>query len=124
MSEDTTRQLPSSEERILKAISGIDERFSEIRAEMNRGFTEMRAEMNERFTAIENEVAATRRAFNTRISSLEEQAAERSRETRPIWEELLMRVKKMDGKLGVLALDLLDQRAEINDLKNHLPPAA
>jgi len=113
MSEDTTRQLPSSEERILSAISEMDGRL-----------IEMRTEMNERFTAIENEVAATRRAFNTRISSLEEQAAERSRETRPIWEELLMRVKKMDGKLGVLALDLLDQRAEINDLKNHLPPAA
>jgi hypothetical protein len=107
MSEDTTRQLPSSaEDRIMSAIA------------------EMRAEMNERFAAVENEIAATRRAFNTRISSLEEQAAERSRETRPIWEELLMRVKKMDGKLGVLALDLLDQRAEINDLKNHLPPAA
>ena len=107
MSEDTTRQLPSSaEDRIMGAIAV------------------MRAEMNERLAAVENEIAATRRAFNTRISSLEEQAAERSRETRPIWEELLMRVKKMDGKLGVLALDLLDQRAEINDLKTHLPPAA
>lgn len=124
MSEDTTRQLPSSEERILKAISGIDERFLEIRAEMNRGFTEMRAEMNERFTAIENEVAATRRAFNTRISALEEQAAERSRETRPIWEELIARVTMIDTKLDVLGQDILDQRAEIVMLKKRLPPAA
>lgn len=107
MSEDTTRELPSSaEERIMMAIA------------------EMRAEMTARFTAIENEVAATRRAFNTRISSLEEQASERARETRPIWEETLARVTKIDSKLGVSAVDLLDQRGEIELLKKCLPPAA
>jgi hypothetical protein len=115
MSEETTQHLPSSaEERIMPAIA-------EMRDEMNEKLAEMRIEMNERFTAIETEVAATHHAFNTRISSLEEQAAERARETRQIWDEVLASVKKIDSKLGVIALDLLDQRREIELLKKQLP---
>lgn len=114
MSEDTTRHLPSSsEERIMHAIA-------ELRADMNARFTKT----DERLNEVVTELAATRRAFDIRTSALEEQAAARTRETRPLWEEVLARVTKIDNKFDVVAAEMLDQRADIEMMKKRLPPAA
>lgn len=91
MSEDTTRHLPNFEARMIAELS------------------DMRAEMRAEFRQIAD-----------RLVHLEDQAAARSRETRPLWEAVLARVTKMDSKLDLIAADLLDQRAETDMLKKRL----
>ena len=74
-----------------------------------------------------SELAALREgmmALNGRVSILEEKVDARLRETRPIWESVLERLKMMDAKFDVFAHEMLEMRAEINVIKKRVPPAA
>ena len=101
MSEDTTERLNndggSFETRVLTALAAINSRLDS---------------MDSRLTALERKVDA-----------LEEKVDARLRETRPIWEAVLERLKVMDAKFDVFAHDMLEMRAEIVLLKKHLPAA-
>jgi hypothetical protein len=58
-----------------------------------------------------------------RLSALEEKVDARLRETRPIWENVLSQLEKIDSKLNVLARDLLDTRGDVEMFKKRLPAA-
>ena len=65
-----------------------------------------------------------------RLTSLEEKVDARLKETRPIWEAVLLRLEKietrldkMDSKFDVVAAQLLDMRGDVELLKKR-PPAA
>lgn len=106
MSEDTTRDLPPFEERIIAAIA-------EMRAEMRDEFTALRREFDTRMTALE-----------ARVVALEVKVDARLRETRPIWENVLTQIKLIGAKLTVFGKDLVEVRAETELLKQRMPPAA
>ncbi|MDQ3258728.1 MAG: hypothetical protein M3R15_33480 [Acidobacteriota bacterium] len=117
MNEDTTQQLPAFEARIIAAIA-------EMRAEMSERLTAIEGEISERLTAIEGEVAATkgevaatRQAFHTRISTLEEKADERARETRPLWEEMRATLEEIRLQLNEALRDLMATRTRVARLK-------
>lgn len=74
--------------------------------------------------SFEARILAELRTLNSRLIVLEEKVDARLRETRPIWEAVLTRVELIDGKIDVLARDILTSRAEVDLLKKHLPPAA
>ena len=63
-------------------------------------------------------------ALETKVDRLEEKVDARLQETRPIWEAVLSRLEVIDSKLGVLGLDLLETRADVELLKKRQPPAA
>jgi hypothetical protein len=63
-------------------------------------------------------------SFGGRLASLEEKVDARLHDTRPIWEAVLARLEKIETKLDVLGLDLLDTRADVDLLKKRVPPAA
>lgn len=74
-----------------------------------------------------SELAALRdgmSGLDRRLSSLEEKVDARLRETRPIWEAVLERLKVMDAKFDAFAHDMYEMRAEIILLKKRQPPAA
>lgn len=83
MNEDMTRDLPQSR--------SFEERiFAEL--------TGMRAELAQ---------------LNVRLTSLEEKVDRRLQETRPIWENVLADIKRMDTKLDQIVLDLYNQRTSL-----------
>ncbi|MBA3321300.1 MAG: hypothetical protein H0T45_07610 [Pyrinomonadaceae bacterium] len=109
MSEEEIKQFSPFEQRVLAA-------FAELRVEMNN----LRVEMNNRFDETNNRIDA----LDGRLTALEDKVDARLRETRPIWENVLTRVKLIDAKLDVLGKDLIEVRAETDLLKQRLPPAA
>jgi len=102
MEDETTRPPPAFEARMMAVIM------------------EMRTEMRERLTAIEGEVAATRQAFHTRLTALEEKVDSRLRETQPIWEGIKVQLDRVESKLDVFATDtsalLLETRTDLSQV--------
>jgi len=94
MNEDTKRNLPSFEERIIAA-------FNELRREMQGEFA----------------------ALHTRLDELENRVDRRLMRTEPLWENMRDDIRLMNSKLDVIAIDLLTTRAETTTLKKHLPAA-
>ena len=123
MSEEETKQFSPFEQRVLAAFAELRVEMNNLRVEMNNRFDETNNRIDAldgRLTALENKVDA----LDGRLTVLEDKADARLRETRPIWENVLAQVKMIDTKIDVLALDLLEMRAETNLLKKRLPPAA
>ncbi len=81
-----------------------------------------------------NELAAMRvemTTMNNRLIALEDKVDARLRETRPIWEGVQLRLDKIDptlkemsSHLKLLARDSFQLRARVEELEEHLPPAA
>ncbi len=69
--------------------------------------------------------------MNGRLAALEDKVDARLRETRPIWEAVQARLdkieptlKEMASHLKLLAKDSFQLRARIEELAEHIPPAA
>ena len=103
MSEDLTRNLPSSfEERVLAELSAIRQELAEQRG--------MVAQVDARLTALEEKVDA------------------RLRETRPIWEGALARLTGIESELNglnrqfrSLIADLFQMRVRVEKLEESQP---
>jgi predicted nuclease with TOPRIM domain len=107
MSEESTGRLNdggSFESKVL-------EQFAALRESVNS--------LGGRLSGIEERLSSV----EVRLSELEEKVDARLRETRPIWENVLSQLEKIDSKLNVLGLDLLDTRGDVEMLKKR-PPAA
>jgi predicted nuclease with TOPRIM domain len=100
----------------------------------------MSEEQTERFeggTPFEIRVLRELTNLNNRLSTLEEKVDSRLKETRPIWEAVLLRLDSMDNRLNsvdtrlekvedkfaTVAEELLDMRTDIGRLKKRLPAA-
>lgn len=89
MSEESTRDMPdarSFEERVFARFDAMEARFDA---------------MDIRFNKLE-----------TRLIALEDKVDARLRETRPIWEAMKMQLDKIESKMDVIAVELLDMRAD------------
>ena len=73
-----------------------------------------------RLTAIEGRVAS----LELQVRALDEKVDARLRDTRPIWESVLSKLKMIDGKFDVHAHDMLELRAKMRELEQRVPPAA
>jgi len=95
MEDETTRQLPAFEARMMATLG-------ELRAELREQFSTT----NARLTALEEKAEA-----------LEEKVDSRLRETRPIWEGMKAQLDRIESKLGVFATDtsalLLETRTDL-----------
>ena len=91
MEDETTRQLPAFEARMMAA------------------FGELRAELREQFSMT-----------NARLTALEEKVDSRLRETRPIWEGMKAQLDRVESKLDVFATDtsalLLETRTDLSQV--------
>ncbi|MDQ3686609.1 MAG: hypothetical protein M3430_13575, partial [Acidobacteriota bacterium] len=88
MSEECTRDLPeqSFQERVLAELAAI------------RGDV----------AAIRHDIAA----LDGRLTTLEEKVDRRLQETRPIWQDVLARIGKLDTKFDLVIKELYDVRAD------------
>lgn len=118
MNEDTTRDMNarSFEERIFTELAAMRVEAAAMRVEFNARFDAVEA----RLTMVEN-----------RLTTLEDKVDTRLRETRPIWEGVQARLDKIDATLKemashlkLLAKDSFQIRARVEELEEHLPPAA
>ncbi len=124
MSEDLTRNLPSSfEERVLAGLTTI-------RQEQATQFAALRQEQATQLAALSQEQAAQREmighlndrfnSLDVRLTSLEEKVDARLRETRPIWEGMKAQLDRVESKLDVFATDtsalLLETRTDLSQV--------
>jgi chromosome segregation ATPase len=131
MSEEITRGLPQDGvERILARLDSIDARLDNI---------------EHRLTNVENRLSA----LEGRVDGLEDKVDRRLQETRPIWEQVLVRLdgveskmqtlegevaglreemragfNKIEGHMLTLALDVLDVRTDQRNLKQRMDELA
>ena len=105
MNEEITQNIPdgrSFEERVFARFDALEARF------------------DSRLDALD----ANMRDMNTRLTALEERVDQRLKETRPIWEQVLVRLDGMDARLDKFDarlarveknLDYLKRKARIYD---------
>ena len=121
--ENPTQEQPRSfEERLFARLDAIEARFA--------------SEMSEVKTRL-GSVEARLSIVESRLDKLEEKVDARLRETRPIWEGVLMRLDAMDERFNAIEekvdnfnryfqefyKDMIDMRSRINKLEDIvLPP--
>lgn len=92
MSEDVTRGLPQDGvERILARLDSFDARF-----------TTLEDKVENRLSNVEN-----------RLSTLEEKVDRRLQETRPIWEQVLVRLDGVESRVQTLEGGVTELREEM-----------
>lgn len=92
MSEETTRNLPQDGvERILARLDSLDARL-----------TAFEEKVDNRFSNVEN-----------RLSTLEEKVERRLQETRPIWEQVLVRLDGVETRVQTLEGEVSGLREEM-----------
>ncbi|MBC7932881.1 MAG: hypothetical protein H7Z38_20150 [Rubrivivax sp.] len=120
MSEDLTRNLPQDGlERILARLDSIDSRLGNIESRLS--------DVENRLSTVEN-----------RLSTLEDRVDRRLQETRPIWEQVLVRLDNLEGvvstlreefrtglrrferQVALLAADVMQVRADQRDLDKRM----
>jgi hypothetical protein len=74
--------------------------------------------------SFESRVLTELSGLSERMSALEDKVDAPLHDTRPIWEAVLSRLELIDSKLGILGLDMLEMRGEVDLLKKRQPPAA
>jgi chromosome segregation ATPase len=117
MSEDTTRNLPSSfEERVLSEFAALNARMGSMETRMDSMETRM-GSMESRMGSMES-----------RLTSLENKVEARLRETRPIWESVQAHMKEVEKQLDILnrqfkrfIQDLFELRARVERLEDSQP---
>ena len=95
MSEDITRGLPQDGvERILARLDSIDVRLDSI---------------EHRLANVENRLSA----LEVRVDALEDKVDRRLQETRPIWEQVLVRLDGVESKVQTLEGGVTELREEM-----------
>jgi len=145
MSEDTTRNLPSSfEERVLSEFAALNARMGSMETRMGSMETRM-SSMETRMSSMETRMDSmetrmdsmearmgsmeTRMgSMESRLTSLEDKVDARLRETRPIWESVQAHMKEIEKQLDILnrqfkrfIQDLFELRARVERLEDSQP---
>jgi len=97
-------------------FSTLENRFSALENRSAVGFNSVES----RLTSIEGRVTS----LELKVTALDEKVDARLRDTRPIWEAVLSRLQIIDRKFDVHAHDMLELRAQMELLRERVPPAA
>ncbi|MCP9496188.1 MAG: hypothetical protein MSG64_17200 [Pyrinomonadaceae bacterium MAG19_C2-C3] len=126
MNEDTTRDLPaqSFEERVLaefaalrQEVSGLRQEVGGLRQEVDivkqdvHGMKLVINEMKQDIHGVKlviNEMSRNLHATNQRLTTLEEKVDERLRETRPMWEAVLVQLSEVKHGIALLNAKMLE----------------
>jgi chromosome segregation ATPase len=98
MSEEITRKLPAN------VLEEILSELKSMRAEMNAMQSQMNS-MQSQMNSMQSEIGSMRTemgAMNERLTSLEQRVDQRLKETRPIWELVVVRLDKVEARLDSL----------------------
>ncbi len=131
MNEETTQPLSAFEQRVLSEFAGLRQEISNINSRLDR--LESKSDIIEsRLSRLEDKVDIS----NVRLTKLEDKVDARLRETRPIWEDMLLKITAIEKALNAIhvqirevAFDLLDIRGRVsqleqNELEHEGTPAA
>jgi hypothetical protein len=123
MSEETTKNFDGEETfeaRVLAEMAAlrsiVESRFAALEGQTAAGFVSV----NSRLTSVEGRVSA----FESKVEALDQKVDARLQDTRPIWESVLSRLKVIDKKFDIHSHDMLELRAEMELIKQRVPPAA
>jgi archaellum component FlaC len=120
MSEETTQNLPQDNlGLILVRLDSIDSRLGNIEGRLSN--------VEDRLTNVENRLSNV----ENRLSTLEDKVERRLQDTRPIWEQVLVRLdgfeselrtglRRFERNVGRLAEDVLEVRAYQRDLEKRM----
>ena len=127
MSEENTERLEGGtpfEIRVLRELARLNQGIDRFESHLDR--------FKSRLDALEGHFTG----LDRRLAGVEEKVDARLRETRPIWEAVLLRLDKIEARLDgmdtrlervedkfdVVAGQWLDVRTDIGRLKKRLPP--
>ena len=117
MNEDTTRDLPalSFEERVLAEFAALRQEVGGLRQELDIVKQDVHG-----MKLVINEMNHQIHDVNKRLTTLEEKADARLRETRPMWEAVLIQLREvkdgiatLNAKVSEVMKDLLATRARV-----------
>ncbi len=128
MNEDTTRDLPvrSFEERVLAEFAALRQEVGGLRQEVGglRQEIDIVKQDIHGMKLVINEMNRNLHATNQRLTTLEEKVDARLRETRPIWEAVLVQVREvkdgiamLNAKVTELIRDSMATRARVTILE-------
>ena len=124
MNEDLTRDLPerSFQERVLSGLASIDGRLTTLEEKVDRldgrltTLEEKVDRLDGRMTALEGRMAS----HEARLTTLEEKVDRRLQETRPIWEDVLTKLRQLDDKFTLVIDDLYEVRSDQVSLRRRV----
>jgi len=121
MNEDTTRDLPalSFEERVLAEFAALRQEVGGLRQELDTVKQDVHG-----MKLVINEMNHQIHDVNKRLTTLEEKADARLRETRPMWEAVLVQLREvkdgialLNAKITELIRDSMATRARVTLLE-------
>ncbi|MCP9495219.1 MAG: hypothetical protein MSG64_12305 [Pyrinomonadaceae bacterium MAG19_C2-C3] len=121
MNEETTQPLTAFEQRVLNEFAGIRQEIAKINSRLDR--LESKSDIIEsRLSRVEDKVDIS----NVRLTKLEDKVDARLRETRPIWEGVLLKLTEIEKALKAiqiqmrqLAFDSVDLRGRVSQLEQN-----
>ena len=131
MNEEITQPLSAFEQRVLNEFAAINSRLDRLESRFDNIESKSDA-IEARLSRLEDKVDIS----NVRLTKLEDKVDARLRETRPIWEGVLLKLTEIEKALGKLRVqfqevlgDLFDTRGRVsqlerNELERERTPAA
>lgn len=117
-SDDLTKQLPKDRlDQLISLVEGIDARLSSLELKVDAIDTQLKS-LESKVDAIDirlNSLESKVDTLDGRLSSLETTVDNRLKETRPIWEGLVLRIEKVEINLDKVHTIALDLRSDFRD---------
>ena len=128
MNEETTQPLSAFEQRVLNEFAAINSRLDRLGSKsdaIESRLTRLESKsdvIESRSSRLEDKVDIS----NVRLTKLEDKVDARLRETRPIWEGVLLKITAIEKTLHAiqiqmrqLAFDFLDMRGRVSQLEQN-----
>jgi hypothetical protein len=112
MSGETTKNFGGEESFETRVLSEL--------ATLNKRLTAGLATLDARMAALEGRTAS----LELKVTALDEKVDARLRDTRPIWESVLERLKRIDAKFDLHSHAMLELRAKVKLVEERVLPDA
>ena len=123
MSEDLTQNLPNTfQERVLAELAAIRQENAQLSSRMT-SLEDRMTSLENRMTSVENRLVSVEDrvlSIDTRLTSLEEKVDARLRETRPVWEGVLVRLTEIEKGLSKLNYQFKTMISEVFDVRSRI----
>ncbi|HZI17408.1 MAG TPA: hypothetical protein VEY09_02345 [Pyrinomonadaceae bacterium] len=122
MSEETTKNFGNEETFEARVLSLLVALRGDV-----AGLRDRVTVIDGRLTSIEGRVASLELkvgALDEKVGALDQKVDARLHDTRPIWESVSSRLQIIDKKFDIHSHDMLELRAEMELLRQRVPPAA